>query len=253
MDGRKLTKLVSVVMGALALILIVALTQAAPPRPHPRPRPGVHPRPSVRRPRVLVRQRHPLVVRRYGPRVVVDHRGKIIRKAPTPVVITAASDLKVVPVADLSQTTSHKIVRVSDSGMPMVNIGGQETPIRLIGVDPAVPENAGDDDSKKAAEFFRNLVVGEYVYLEYDAALSEKDEDGNRVGYLYRAPDKMLVNLELIRQGYALAATDYDYREKELFAFYESKAAIDGKGIWVSAAPAETPEATSTDETETGQ
>jgi len=257
MNGRNLAKLaptsIGVGIGALALILVVALTHAAPPRPRPVPRPRARPRARVRPARVLPRQRRPLVVRRHGARVVIDHRGRVVRKVPPPVVITTASDLRTVPAVDLSETTAYKVARISDGSMPVVSIGGQDTPVRLIGVEPAVGEN-GDDASKEAAAFFRNLVVGEYVYLEYDPALTHEDEDGRRVAYLYRAPDKMLINLELIRQGYALATTDYDYQHKDLFSFYEGKAATDGKGIWVSATTAEPAGATETKQTgETGE
>jgi len=259
MNARRLVKLaptsLGVGIGALVLILVVALTQAAPPRPRPGPRPRVHPPARVRPARVLPRQRRPLVVRRHGPRVVIDHSGRIVRRVPPPVIINTASDLKTVPVVDVSESTAYKIARISTSNMPVVSIGGQDVPVRLIGVEPAVGEN-GDDVGKEAAAFFRNLVLGEYVYLEYDPALTQEDEDGHRVAYLYRAPDRMLINLELIRQGYALATADYDYEHKDLFSFYEGKAATDGKGVWASATTGETPGATRTEgtgETKTGQ
>ncbi|MBE9547089.1 MAG: thermonuclease family protein, partial [Proteobacteria bacterium] len=60
------------------------------------------------------------------------------------------------------------------------------------------------------------------------------DETGQAVAYLYRAPDGMLLNLEVIRQGYGLAADYYPYQHDKLFRFYQQKAQADGKGIWAS-------------------
>lgn len=236
MDGRKLKTLAAVLVGALAVILLVALSQAAPPGPHPRPhpRPVLRHGPVVRGPRAVLRHRHRPVVRRYAPRVIVGPAGTVVRRPPPPVVINTVSDLRTVPAVEVSESTAYKVAKISSDGLPVVSIDGKPTSVRLIGVDPATADNAGDAASKEAQAFLANLVAGEFVYLEYDASLAEADEDGNRVAYMYRAPDKMFVNLELVRRGYALAADDYDYEHKELFSFYESKAAGDSKGIWAS-------------------
>ena len=81
-------------------------------------------------------------------------------------------------------------------------------------------------------EFNRNLMLNEFVYLSSDSLVADKDEDGNKVRYLYRAPDGLFLNLEIIRQGYAVAASGYDYKHKDLFGFYESKARGDKKGVY---------------------
>ena len=57
------------------------------------------------------------------------------------------------------------------------------------------------------------------------------------MAYLYRAPDNLLVNLEVIRQGFGLAETDYYFDQQTAFRFYESKAQADDKGLWTLVEP----------------
>ena len=81
-------------------------------------------------------------------------------------------------------------------------------------------------------EFVRNPLLGELVYLEYDPQLAASDAEGIRVAYLHRAPDGLLVNLEIIRQGYGLAAEGYAFQHQDAFAAYQTRAQQIGKGIW---------------------
>ena len=82
------------------------------------------------------------------------------------------------------------------------------------------------------ARFLGNLLGGEYVHLKYDPSLAEKDEEGTVLAYLYRAPDGLFVNLEAIRQGFALAPRDYEFKHSKTFNYYEEKAQADLKGFW---------------------
>lgn len=76
------------------------------------------------------------------------------------------------------------------------------------------------------------MLIGEFVYLEYDDNIPEQDEDGQTVAYVYRAPEGLLINLEVIRQGFGLTPTEYQFEEQQTFRTYEEKAQTDGKGIW---------------------
>jgi endonuclease YncB( thermonuclease family) len=106
----------------------------------------------------------------------------------------------------------------------------------LVGLDPPLVSGPGNTAvlPEEAGQFVRNLLVKEYVYLDSDPNLAEKDAEGVSVAYLYRAPDKLPVNLELIRQGYALVAQGYQFQYAEEFAAYEQKAQADQKGIWAT-------------------
>ncbi len=251
MDKKKLMSLAAAAVGVTGLALIaalrVSLSQAAPPpRRRPRPRPPIvvkPPRRIVKVPpkRLVVPRRRRLVVHRAGARVIIRHAGKVIRPGRKPVIVNSITALRPVPtmsVTAIKGATAYKVARVPGH-TPVLMMGGKETAVRLLGVDPALPAGAKTAEKAQADCFLQNLLAGEWVYLDYDSDLAEKDEAGTPVGYLRRAPDGMLVNLEVIRQGYALAATEYPYEHKDLFTFYEGKAQGDAKGIWGSAAVTE--------------
>jgi len=106
--------------------------------------------------------------------------------------------------------------------------------VKLIGVDtpetgqPSKPEGRY---GKQAYRFMANLLKGERVYV-VKGPQSEKDSYGRTLAYVYRAPDGLFVNAEVIRQGYGRVAMrfpfkhDEDFRQLELFA-KEAK-----KGLW---------------------
>ena len=60
----------------------------------------------------------------------------------------------------------------------------------------------------------------------------EEDADGKIVAYLFRAPDGLLVNLEVIRAGFAVTDTGYDFDQKETFIEYQDRARKADKGIY---------------------
>jgi len=233
----KTKRLTAAAVCALTAGVLLGILQAAPPPPRPRRpirlRPG-RPR-VVRRARpVLARRRGLRVVYRGGSRVVVGPTGTIVRRVPPPVVVKSVTDLKPVPIKSASTGTSYKVRRISSGCTAVLEMDGKDVPVRLIGVDPVAQGEQGD-----AVDAVKDLLAGEYVSVEYDPAAGDQDEEGNTLVYLYRAPDGLFVNLELVRRGKALAATDYDYKHRETFEFYEGKAQADGKGVW-KAAPAVT-------------
>lgn len=58
------------------------------------------------------------------------------------------------------------------------------------------------------------------------------DKYGRVLAYLYRAPDGLWVNLEIIRQGYGQVYTLASFKHIELFRDYERRAREIGKGLW---------------------
>jgi endonuclease YncB( thermonuclease family) len=180
---------------------------------------------------VVLPRIRPLLVRRLGPKVVVEYAGTVVRTVAQPVVVTSVQSLEKVPASDFSKSTAGKVLKVSEDFTVVVDVQGQKTPVRLIGLEPADAEQAPPLYRREAQRFFQNLLAGEFVYLESDPGVAEKDEAGNTAAYLYRAPDGLLVNLEAVRQGYAVAS-DYTCKHEKLFNFYEAKAQADGKGIW---------------------
>jgi len=237
---RVLAAAVCCLAAGLAVAYKVNLTQAAPPKPHPKLRPKVRARARRRLPpklagkrlrRRVVPARRRLVVGRVGPKVVVREGTTVVREAAAPIVITDAKGLQAVPEADHAKSTACRVSSVGDDQTAVIHINGVKTPVRMIGVEQASWQ-AGKADDAKARAFVRNLLAGEFVYVQYDEGLAEDDADGNKVAYLYRAPDGLFVNLEVIRQGYGVAADGYEWQHQSLFRFYERRARADAKGLW---------------------
>lgn len=83
---------------------------------------------------------------------------------------------------------------------------------------------------KEASNFTKNLLMGESVYLWFD--VDQADKYGRLLAYLYRAPDGLFVNLEIVRQGYGHAYTDFPFKHSVLFQHYSAKAREAGKGLY---------------------
>ena len=83
----------------------------------------------------------------------------------------------------------------------------------------------------EASRFLTNLLKGKKVYVE--SKLDEKtDKYGRALLYLYRAPDGLFVNLEIVRLGYGRAYTRFPFKYKKLFRRCEREARKAGRGMW---------------------
>jgi micrococcal nuclease len=159
----------------------------------------------------------------------------VTHRVIAPTQATSADQLAAVPRQEVSKADSYQVVDVGEDYLVKVMVEGAPTRVRMLGVEPpltASPEHPDGGVPKSALQFARNLLVGEFVCLLNDPGLEQRDADNNLVAYLYRAPDELLINLELIRQGYAVAAQAYSFEYRESFLAYQQKAQSDGKGIW---------------------
>lgn len=150
-----------------------------------------------------------------------------------------------IPRPDLASLATAEMVRVIDGDTVVLRLGGIETTVRLIGVDtpetvhPRQPVQAYGEE---ASRFLTNLLLGESVYVESKPG-NTLDRYGRTLAYLYRAPDGLFVNLEIVRQGYGHAYTKYPFERMELFRFYEHKAREAGRGLWgLADTPGSSPE-----------
>ncbi|MCK4627146.1 MAG: thermonuclease family protein [Phycisphaerae bacterium] len=231
----------ALILGLAAIGTSLLPAQTPPPKPKPHPKAHKAARRHVRARKVArhkhnkrlrrIPRRRQVLVRRVGTAVVVEQGGTVVQKVPV-ATIQSAETLQAVPVRNVAEVATYKVVKVSDDCSSVVVIkDGKKTSVRLIGV-AAIP--GGSQTGTTGSKFVRNLLKGEFVSLEYDSTLAQEDETGQAVAYLYRAPDGMLLNLEVIRQGYGLAADYYPYQHDKLFRFYQQKAQADGKGVWAS-------------------
>lgn len=228
----------ALILGLVAIGTSFLSAKPPPPKSHPKAHKVAK---RHARARKVVRHKHrrlrriprrrPVLVRRAGTAVIVEQGGVVVQKVPV-ATIQSAEALQAVPAGNLTNAATYKVTKVSDDCSSVVVIkDGKKTSVRLMGV-AAIP--AGSKAGTTGSKFVNNLLKGEFVSLEYDSTLAREDETGQAIAYLYRAPDGMFLNLEIIRQGYGLAADYYSFQHDKLFRFYQQKAQADGKGIWAS-------------------
>lgn len=119
-----------------------------------------------------------------------------------------------------------RVIRVVDGDTVEIE-GGQR--VRYIGID--TPESTTQQEcfGKEASAKNRELVEGKLVRLEKD--VSETDRFGRLLRYVYVGD--VMVNAELVRQGYAQAATfPPDVKHQELFLQLQREAREAGRGLW---------------------
>jgi micrococcal nuclease len=127
------------------------------------------------------------------------------------------------------------IIRVIDGDTIVLSMDGKNTTVRLIGVDTPEtvhPQKQVEAYGHEASEFTKNLLKGEQVALEYESGSSRLDKYGRLLAYVYRHPDGLFVNLEIVRQGYGHAYTKYPFQYMETFCSYEKNSREVGKGLW---------------------
>ena len=119
--------------------------------------------------------------------------------------------------------------------------------IRLIGVDTPEtkhPRKPVEYFGKEASNFTKRMVEGKRVRIEYD--WQRKDKYNRVLAYIYvmtndardmpefknRASIELMVNAELIKQGYGHAYTKFPFKYLEQFRKYEKEARENKRGLW---------------------
>jgi len=154
-------------------------------------------------------------------------------------------------LAPTGPTQTAKVVRIVDGDTIVVSIKGKSFKLRYIGMDTPEdvdPNSPVEPMSREAAAANQKLVAGKTVVLEKD--VSETDRYGRLLRYvwLHQGSTWTLVNLELVRLGFA-SAESYppNVRYDEVFAAAEGAAQVSFVGVWApdaTSAPAATPEPT---------
>jgi len=133
-----------------------------------------------------------------------------------------------------SAAETARVVGIIDGDTIDVQMGGQIFRVRYIGMN--TPET-GQPCAAEATNYNANLVMGKAVTLVKD--VSETDQYGRLLRYVYVGD--IFVNAELVRQGYANAATyPPDVAYADLFVQLEAEARTAGRGCW-AAPPTPTP------------
>jgi micrococcal nuclease len=140
------------------------------------------------------------------------------------------------PAATQNDTAATPLVHVQRvvDGDTLLLDGGER--VRLIGID--TPESVKPDTppqpyGQEASEFTKQLVEGHFVRLEFDR--HRKDQYGRTLAYVY--VDDLLLNEEIVRQGFSRAETRFHFRSdfQKRFLAAEKEARTAKRGIWSGA------------------
>ena len=148
---------------------------------------------------------------------------------------TTLSPESVVPESpDTNYGSLYDVVRVVDGDTLVADIDGNETKVRLIGVN--TPESVHEDDSKNVPEgkdafaYTSNLLTGRRIYLVYDE--DREDDYGRTLAYVF-TEDGTFVNLLLVEEGLAeCMKIEPNTRFASEFAKAETAAKAADKGFW---------------------
>lgn len=148
------------------------------------------------------------------------------------------------PVNNFSTDTAYPVLTLFHGGTVRIDFKGVPTKLSMLGVQG--DGRSTDMDAELA--FLERLLHGESVYLRFEADIGGGENgdilsnsyhpDGTQTThrrlhvYLYRAPDGLFVNLELIRQGFRKVATKKTFKHMNVFQHYEKYAESLKKGIW---------------------
>lgn len=147
--------------------------------------------------------------------------------------VGAGTSLMSYPTEVFFGDTAYQVTRIIDGDTVEIRYDGKLTRVVLMGVDTPEtvhPQKPVEAFGKEATAFTRNLLLGESVYLRFDE--DRTDKYGRLLAYLYRAPDGLFVNLEVVRQGYGKVYTVFPFKHKALFQHYGTHAQNAGRGLW---------------------
>ena len=127
------------------------------------------------------------------------------------------------------------VTRVVDGDTVRVLIEGQDTAVRLIGIDTpetVAPNRPVECAGPEASVYAEQLMSGQDVFLELDASQGTYDNYNRILAYVW-LEDDLMVNLAMIDAGLAEEYTyDDPYTYQQLFQQAEQDAQDDLRGLW---------------------
>ncbi len=133
------------------------------------------------------------------------------------------------PAHDFDQSPAYPVVQVTARCRVSVRCDGGEQTFVLAGVTipPHEPARA------RLRQFLEQLLVDEEVYIRPESAIPDPlPAKSTPQADLFRAPDGLFANLEVVRQGYAKVRAAPPGEHLELLRHYEQRARKAKKGVW---------------------
>ncbi len=180
-----------------------------------------------------------LLVRRVRPRRIT---GRFARRGIGPLVAALGAVLAAagpdlappLPPRPAPEARTARVVAVTRVDELHLAFPERTRTVRLDGVirPPAGPQRTA------ALAYLRRLLTGERVRFQLTRPADERHPAR---GLVFREPDGLCVNLELVRLGYAKALLRKDLPGRKAFGYYQRQARRLGKGLWGARPPASRP------------
>jgi len=139
-------------------------------------------------------------------------------------------------IAPMGVVQEARVVRVSDGDTIEVEVDGERTLLRYIGLDaPEIDGPYADIEwlGPEAAQANRDLLTGQTIFVERD--VSDTDRNGRLLRYVWLRDGAawVMVNRELVRLGFA-EAHDYepDTMYSEILFNAQREADLADAGLW---------------------
>jgi micrococcal nuclease len=136
--------------------------------------------------------------------------------------------------AGTARVAEGRVVRVVDGDTIHVVVEGRREKVRYIGMDTPETHKPGTPVQcygRAASALNAQLVAGRTVRLRMDA--ERRDRYGRLLAYVYRVPDGMFVNAELVRRGYARQLTiPPNVAHAAEFGSLAARARRANRGLW---------------------
>lgn len=136
------------------------------------------------------------------------------------------------PQPDAGQRASVEVIEVVDGDTIRVELDGEQTPVRLIGID--TPEKDGPYTDREcfgeqASRYTDDALAGRAVELEFD--VERTDRFDRTLAYVW--VEGSLFNQRILRDGFAVLATfPPNVRYVERFTRAQQQARGEGAGLW---------------------
>jgi len=152
------------------------------------------------------------------------------------------------PVLDHTGLMPLRVVDCVDGGKLIVEVGGHNIPVHLLGVKATDPNDRSPSLAQNGASaktLLTTLSSGEEVYLDPDEARrpgnsgprwAKMDEKGVVQAHVWRVRDSLLLNAEVLKQGFAFYNSADSPRDEYLlyYSWCQRQANDAHIGLWSS-------------------
>lgn len=158
--------------------------------------------------------------------------GSVSSATPTTEVTEGPAPTPVLDSAPVGPTEMATVLSITDGDTIRVDRGFGSEPVRYIGIN--TPE-VGDPGGSEATAENARLAQGMQVVLERDVSETDQFDRLRRYVWIDTGAGWTFVNLELVRRGFAQAATyPPDVRFSDLFLAAERAARTAEVGLWAA-------------------